>query len=169
MENKKSFIDVKGEKISPARKIAISGITISLYVLVMFFTQNFAFGQFQVRIATSLYALSAIYPFLIVPLGIANFLSNTLMGGLGLPDMIGGMAAGLVTTAIVYLIKKLELNDWFIALPIILVPGLMVPIWLTYFTHAPYLALVLSVGAGQIIPGIAGVLLVKQLSKVIRH
>lgn len=169
MNNERNFINFRREKISPARKIAISGISISLYILVMFVTQNFASGQFQIRIATSLYALSAVYPFLIVPLGVANFLSNTLMGGLGLPDMIGGMLAGIVTTTIVYLIKWWNLNDWFIALPIILVPGLMVPIWLTFITHVPYLALVVSVGAGQIIPGIVGVLLVKQFSRIVRH
>lgn len=169
MNLNRDYINRKNKKVSPARKIAISAMSISLYILIMFLTQNFAFGQFQIRVATSLYALSAVYPFLIVPLGLANFLSNTLLGGLGPLDMIGGMAAGIITTSIVYIENRWNLNDWLMVVPIVLVPGLMVPIWLTYIIHVPYIALVLSVSVGQIIPGILGVLLVKQLRKVVRY
>ena len=80
----------KKSEMAGIKKITVSAVVIAAYVVVMFLTQSFAFGQYQIRIATGLYALAAIYPFLILPLGLANFLSNTLMGGLGLPDMIGG-------------------------------------------------------------------------------
>jgi hypothetical protein len=50
----------------------------------MLCTQSFAFGQYQIRISTALYGLSAIFPFLIVPFGLANMFSNLVMGGLGL-------------------------------------------------------------------------------------
>jgi uncharacterized membrane protein len=149
--------------ISPVRKLTISGISIALYIVIMFLTQGFAFGQYQVRIATSIYALSAIHPFLIIPLSVANLLSNTLMGGFGIFDMAGGAAVGLVTSGIVYIIKRLRLNDWFIALPIIFGPGLIVPIWLSYMLHVPYSVLAVSLCIGQIVPGIVGVLLVKYL------
>lgn len=169
MQFKRDFMHGKDVRISVARRISISGIIMSLYILIMFFTQNFAFGEFQIRIATSLYALSGIYGFLIIPLGIANLLSNTLMGGLGLLDMIGGMAAGIITATIIYLVKRWNFNDWFIAIPIIFGPGLMVPIWLSYITHIPYMALALSVCIGQIIPGIVGVLLIKQLRNITKR
>lgn len=152
-------------KVSIVRKITLSGVFIGLYVVIMFFTQSFAFGQYQVRIATSLYALSAIYPFLIVPMGIANFLSN-LLGGMGPFDMFGGLAAGIATTFVVYIIKRLKLSDWFISIPIVLIPGFMVPIWLTYITHIPYEVLALSICIGQIVPGIVGVIIVKQLKVI---
>jgi len=71
------------DNLSPTKKLTISGMVISLYVVIMFLTQSFAFGQYQIRIATSLYALSAIFPFHIVQLGLSNLLRNTLMGGLG--------------------------------------------------------------------------------------
>ena len=129
----------------------------------MFFTQSFAFGQYQVRIATSIYGLSAIYPFLIVPLGLANFLSNTLMGGLGLPDMIGGFIAGIITASLCYYLRKI--NIYLAALPILIVPTLLVPIWLSYLLNIPYLALVVSIGIGQIIPAIMGVIIIKYLEK----
>ncbi|HYE08987.1 MAG TPA: QueT transporter family protein [Patescibacteria group bacterium] len=154
---------IKDQRISTVRKITISGIAMALYITIMFFTQGFAFGQFQIRIATSIYALSAIYPFLIIPLGFSNLLSNTLMGGMGIFDMAGGLFVGIITSSLIYIVKKYRLNDWLIALPIIFIPGLVVPIWLSYIIHVPYMILATSVVIGQIIPGIVGVILVKQL------
>jgi uncharacterized membrane protein len=150
-------------EFSAARRLTISAIVIAAYIVVMFLTQSFAFGQYQIRIATAIYALSAIYPFLILPLGLANLLSNTLLGGLGLPDMIGGFLAGLLTATGCYYLRKVNL--WLTALPIMVIPTLLVPIWLSWLLGLPYQLLVISVGAGQILPGIAGVLLVKYLEK----
>ena len=145
------------------RKLTFSGIVIALYVVLMFLTQNFAFGQYQIRIATSLYALAAIQPFLIIPLGLANFLSNTIMGGLGPLDMFGGLIAGIVTSTGCYYVRKI--NKYLVAVPIIILPTLLVPIWLSYLLKIPYLVLVLSLGIGQIIPGIVGVFLAMYLEK----
>lgn len=150
------------------RQITISALVIAMYLTVMAMTQGFAFGQYQVRIATALYALSAIFPFLVLPMGLANLLSNVLMGGLGLPDMIGGAVAGLTTAGLVYFIRDRGFSDWWIAVPIILCPGLMVPIWLSPILGVPYTALAVSLTIGQVIPGIVGVLLVKQLKNKIR-
>jgi hypothetical protein len=145
------------------KKITISGLVIALYVVVMFLTQSFAFGQYQVRIATSIYGLSAIYPFLIVPLGLANFLSNTLMGGLGIMDMVGGFFVGLLTTYFCYKLRKV--NVYLVGLPILIIPTLGVPIWLSYLLNIPYIALVISIGIGQIFPAVLAVVLVKYLEK----
>ncbi|MDF2524621.1 MAG: hypothetical protein K0R31_2262 [Clostridiales bacterium] len=152
--------------MKPIRKLTISAIVIALYVIIMYTTQWFAFGQYQVRIATSLYSLSYIFPFLVLPLGLSNLLSNTLMGGLGPLDMIGGFAAGIITSGLVYLIRKYKINELTIALPIILIPGLLVPVWLSYLINVPYSVLAVSVTIGQIIPGIVGVLLVKRLKNI---
>jgi uncharacterized membrane protein len=151
-----------GNKIS-IKKITVSGLVMAIYIVIMYFTQSFAFGQYQIRIATSLYAMAAVYPFLTVPLGLANFLSNTLMGGLGLPDMIGGLIAGLVTAGLCGYLRKI--NIYLAALPILVVPSLLVPIWLSYIINVPYAALVVSIGIGQIIPAAAGVLLIKYFEK----
>jgi uncharacterized membrane protein len=164
--NKK--IDNLNRGVSNVRKITISGIVMALYVIIMFATQSFSFGQYQIRIATSIYSLSAIYPFLIIPLGISNLLSNTLMGGLGIFDMAGGAAVGIITSTAVYLIKRYGLNDWLIAFPIIFGPGLIVPIWLSYLLGIPYGPLAVSLCIGQIVPGIVGVILVKQLRNKLR-
>ncbi|WP_353093341.1 QueT transporter family protein [Tissierella praeacuta] len=145
------------------KKIAISGVTVGIYVILMYLTQGFAFGQYQIRIATSFYCLSGIYPFLILPLAVGNMISNIFMGGLGIFDILGGFIVGLVTAGIVALIKGFKLNDWFIVIPIIFGPGLIVPIWLSVILNIPYKILAASLCIGQIIPGIVGVILFKQL------
>lgn len=150
------------------QKLAFSGLVMALYIVVMYFTQSFAFGQYQIRIATSIYALSAIFPFLIVPLGFSNMLSNILMGGFGVVDMLGGLAVGLITSSTIFLIKKYKLSDLFVAIPIIIFPGLLVPIWLSIFIKVPYGVLAASILIGQIIPGFVGVLLIKQLKNRIK-
>lgn len=151
------------KSMSQTQKIAISGMIMALYIALMYFTQGFSFGQYQIRIATSLYSLSAIFPFLIVPLGLSNSLSNALMGGMGPFDIVGGFAVGFITTGSIYLIKKVRLHDIFIALPIIFGPGLIVPIWLSRILNVPYTILALSLCIGQIVPGIVGVLIIKVL------
>jgi uncharacterized membrane protein len=146
--------------------LCISAILIALYVAVMYITQSFAFGAYQVRIATSLYSLSYLFPFLILPLGFSNFLSNLILGGLGPLDMAGGFAAGIVTAGSIYLIRRFRLSDLLVIPAIILGPGLLVPVWLSYILNIPYLALAVSICIGQIIPGVLGYLLIKILEKL---
>ncbi|MDO4178395.1 MAG: QueT transporter family protein [Phascolarctobacterium sp.] len=148
------------------RKLAISAMAIALYVVVMMCTQSFAFGQYQVRIATSLYGLSALFPFLVVPMGIANVLSNTIMGGLGILDMIGGFIVGILTTSLIVFGKKQGCGNWIIGVAVTFVPGLLVPVWLSYLLNIPYLVLASSLLIGQFIAGVAGVALVTALEKV---
>ena len=150
---------------SNTQKIAISGVFMALYIVLMYFTQNFAFGQYQIRIATSLYAFAGVYPFLILPMGIGNMVSNMIMGGLGIFDIIGGLIVGIVTTSGIYMIKRFNLNDWFIALPIIFGSGLIVPIWLSFILNVPYKILAVSLCTGQVIPSIVGVIMVKEFKK----
>ena len=93
-------------KINSTKRLTLSALVIALYVVIMFCTQSFAFGQFQIRIATTIYSLSYIFPFLVLPLGIANIISNTIMGGLGVLDMLGGGLVGITTSFLIVLIRK---------------------------------------------------------------
>lgn len=155
------------KNMSKSQKLTFSAIVIALYVVVLYCTQSFSFGAYQIRIATSLYALSYLFPFLVLPLGLANFIANLLFGGLGPLDMFGGCLVGIVTTAIIVGIRKSNWNPHLMILPIILVPGLGVSTWLSYLLHMPYPALALSLCIGQIIPVICGVLLVKALKRIL--
>jgi hypothetical protein len=148
-----------------SKTIAVSGMVMAMYVIVMYFTQSFAFGMYQIRIATSLYALCYPLPFLVIPLGIANSLSN-LLGGLGLLDIIGGLIVGLVTGGAVYAIRRFRLPSVLVIPVIILGPGLIVPLWLSPILNIPYLALVISLCAGQVLPGVFGYVLIKVLARL---
>lgn len=164
MEANKNESKISFERsFSPVRKLTLSGIVIAVYIVIMFYTQGFAFGAYQVRIATALYSLSSLFPFLIVPLGLSNALSNATMGLISPFDTFGGFVVGIITSTAVYLIKRYKLNDCFIAIPLIFGPGLIVPIWLSYIINVPYSVLAVSLCIGQIFPAIVGVILIKQL------
>lgn len=149
--------------ISKTKKLTISAIVIALYVVIMAITQSFSFGAIQIRFATSLYALAYIFPFLVLPLGLSNLLSNMLLGGLSIFDILGGGFVGIFTALLVYCVRKYKLNITFTILPIILIPGLIVPIWLSMILNVPYSTLAISLCLGQVIPAILGSFLIKTL------
>jgi len=154
------------ENMNYIQKLTISGMVIALYVVILYFTQSFSFGAYQIRIATSLYALSYIFPFLVLPLGLANFIANMLFGGFGIIDMLGGCIVGIVTAFLITAIRRLKWNRCLIAIPIIFVPGLGVPVYLCRFLNMPYGVLAVSLCIGQVIPAITGVLLVRSLERI---
>ena len=154
-------MNLNSKNFSRTKKLTVSAIVIALYVCIMYLTQSFAFGSYQIRIATALYALAYCFPFLIFPLGFANFLSNTLFGGLGPIDMLGGFCVGLLTSFLVYLIRHFRRPQWLVAIPVTFIPGLCIPIYLSALLNVPYSFLAVSLCIGQIIPGIVGALLVK--------
>ncbi|MBQ6553975.1 MAG: QueT transporter family protein [Firmicutes bacterium] len=147
--------------MAKTKKLTISAMMIALYVVLMYCTQSFAFGQYQLRIATSLYAFAYFFPFLVLPMGIANMLSNMVMGGMGVFDIVGGFAAGILTTLLMVLIRRKNWSSWLVALPIAFVPSLLVPIWLSKIIGVPYPALFVSLFVGQAVAGIIGAAIVK--------
>ena len=146
------------------RKLAFSALVVALYVAVMAVSAGFAFGQYQVRIATALYALAGVFPFLTVPLGVANFLSNALLGGLGPLDMIGGVTVGLLTAGTIALCRRSFAPAVAFA-AITLIPGLGVPVWLSYLLNLPYSVLAASLLVGQAVCGVVGALLLSALRR----
>ena len=151
--------------MNSTRKITISGIVMAMYIAVMFVTQSFSFNAIQFRVATTLYGISYIFPFLIIPIGIANALSNLLMGGLGVLDIVGGFIAGVVISGLSYLVRRFKLPKLLIIPIIALGNGLIVPIWLSYLLGIPYFALVISVTLGQIPSAIAAYFLITILDE----
>ena len=153
------------QEYTKTQKLTISAVCIALYLVVMLCTQSFAFGQYQIRIATALYGLSYIFPFLIVPFGIANVISNLLMGGLGPVDAIGGFIMGILTSGTIALGRRYGLGCWIVAAAVTLLPGLGVPVWLSALLNIPYTILVASLLVGQFISGITGMMLIRALEK----
>lgn len=148
------------------KRLTVSAIVMALYIIILYVTQGISFGAYQIRIATAMYALAFVYPFLVIPMGIANLLANFFFGGLGPIDMIGGCMVGIITT---YLIVQIRLRQWplpLLAIPIWLVPAILVSLWLSYLLHLPYTMLVSSLAVGQLPPAIVGVILVRAMVKV---
>ena len=155
------------ENMSKVQKLTVSAMVMALYVVVLYFTQSFSFGAYQIRIATALYALAYLFPFLVLPLCFANFIANFLFGGLGLLDWFGGCFVGIIVTAIIVLIRRKGWSRWLMILPIILVPGLGVPSYLSYLLHVPYSVLATSLCIGQSVPAVCGVVLVNVLQRAL--
>lgn len=155
------------ENMSKVQKLTVSAMVMALYVVVLYFTQSFSFGAYQIRIATALYALAYLFPFLVLPLGFANFIANFLFGGLGLLDWFGGCFVGIIVTAIIVFIRRKGWSRWLMILPIILVPGLGVPSYLSYLLHIPYSVLATSLCIGQSVPAVCGVVLVNVLQRAL--
>ena len=151
-------------KLNPTQKLVLSAIMMALYIAILFVSQAISFGAIQMRLATALYGLTYIFPFLVFPISLANAIANSF-GGLGLIDVVGGFFASLLTTGSIYLIRKTKLSSWFIVLPILLIPALVVPIWLSALLKLPYLALVFNLLLGQLVPSILGAVLVRELAK----
>ena len=155
------------ENMSKVQKLTVSAMVMALYVVVLYFTQSFSFGAYQIRIATALYALAYLFPFLVLPLGFANFIANFLFGGLGLLDWFGGCFVGIIVTAIIVLIRRKGWSRWLMILPIILVPGLGVSSYLSYLLYVPYSVLATSLCIGQSVPAVCGVVLVNVLQRAL--
>lgn len=153
------------QEYSKIQKLTIGAVCIALYLVVMVCTQSFAFGQYQVRIATALYGLSYLFPFLVVPFGIANVVSNLLMGDLGPIDAIGGFIMGILASGTIVLGKRCGFGSWIVAVIVTLLPGLGVPLWLSYLLQIPYPILAASLLVGQFVSGIAGMVLIQTLEK----
>lgn len=156
------------EKLTKTQKLTISGMVMALYIVILYATQSFSFGAYQIRIATMLYGLGYYCPFLILPLGIANFISNLLFGGLGIADMLGGCIVGMVTTFFVSRVRILRLPIWTAALPIIAVPGLGVSSYLSVLLGIPYPALALSLCIGQSVPAVCSVIMIQMYEKYMK-
>jgi len=150
---------------SKTRTITISAVIAALYIALTYIGQGFAFGAYQVRFSTAIYAMTYLFPFAAVPLALANALSNGLIGTLGPADVIGGFAVGLVTAGAGALIRKYKLPMPLVIPPIILAPAFMVPLWLSVILELPYWPLVINIGIGQTVPAILGYVLIKALSR----
>ena len=157
-------LDIKN--LNRTQKLTMSALVIAIYVVVMYFTQSFAFLQYQVRIATAIYAVAYLFPFLVIPLGISNLLSNMIMGGLGFFDIVGGGLVGIATAGCCVLLGKLNAPSWTTAIPVFLIPALGVSLWLSGILGIPYWTLAASLLVGQGIAVIAGALLVQALKRI---
>ena len=90
----------------------------------------------------------------------------SIMGGLGVFDIVGGGLVGLATAGACAWLGKHKKPSWLVALPIALIPALVVSVWLSALLGVPYPAMAASLLVGQAICGAVGALLVSALRYV---
>ena len=65
-------------KLNTTQKLVLSSIMMALYIAILFASQAVSFGAVQMRLATALYGLTYIFPFLVFPISIANAIGTLL-------------------------------------------------------------------------------------------
>ena len=92
------------------RKITIIGLIAALYAVVTLSLGTFAYGPIQFRISEILMFLPLFGKEYIIALTIGCFLANVL-GTLGLPDIIFGTLATLISAILVYYTPRMIKNE----------------------------------------------------------
>lgn len=107
------------------------------------------FGPIQLRIAEGLALLPLVESAAIPGVFVGCLLANLLIApysGLGLIDIFGG---SLVTLAAAYLTSKSK-NKYIGMIPPVVLNGLIVSTWVSYFTKVPYIYTVIGISAGEL-------------------
>ena len=127
----------------------IAAIYVILVVLEVPFGQ-LAFGPIQIRVAEALVLLPLIEPAAIPGVFVGCLLANlvlTFTSGFGLLDVVAG---SLVTLVSAYLTSKMP-NKWLGIIPPVILNGLIVSIWVSYFIKIPYWTTVTGIAAGELV------------------
>lgn len=136
--------------LTKASLIAAIYIILVLIQMLPFPIMSLTFGPIQLRIAEGLALLPLVESAAIPGLFVGCLISNLLLtpyAGFGLVDIIGG---SLVTLVAAYLTSKMKSKAMGI-IPPVLLNGLIISIWVSYFTKVPYLLTVLGIGIGEFI------------------
>lgn len=111
---------------------------------------NLTFGPIQLRVAEGLALLPLVESAAVPGVFVGCLLANLLLApysGFGLVDILGG---SLVTLIAAYITSKMKTKVAGI-IPPVLLNGLIVSIWVSYFTKVPYLLTVLGIGGGELL------------------
>lgn len=163
---------IQGGKAVNTRFITKASLIAAIYIILVLIQipmGNLAFGPIQLRIAEGLTLLPFIETSAIPGLFIGCFISNLILSSyssFGLVDIVGG---SLVTLVAAYLTSKMP-NKFMAALPPIVLNGLIVSIWVSYFTKVPYLITALGISGGEIASiGIFGFIMLSAYGKAKTH
>ncbi len=136
--------------LTKASLIAALYIVLVLIQLIPVPFVALTFGHIQLRIAEGLVLLPLVESAAIPGVFIGCLLSNLLLSyfsGFGLIDILGG---SLVTLIAAFLTSKMK-NKITGILPPVVLNGLIVSIWVSYFTKVPYFITVLGIAGGELL------------------
>lgn len=108
------------------------------------------FGPVQLRVAEGLALLPLVEAAAVPGVFVGCLIANLIIApysGFGLIDIFGGSLVSLIAA---YLTSKAK-NKWLGMLPPVVLNGLIVSIWVSYFTKVPYSLTVLGIGGGELV------------------
>lgn len=111
---------------------------------------NLTFGPVQLRIAEGLVLLPLVEAAAVPGVFVGCLLANLLLApysGFGLLDILGG---SLVTLVAAFLTSKMK-NKFAGMVPPVALNGLIVSIWVSYFTKIPYLFTTIGIAGGELL------------------
>lgn len=118
----------------------------AIYVVLTLIFAPISYGMIQVRISEALMVLPFFTPAAIPGLFVGCLIAN-IFGGLGMPDIVFGSLATLLSA---YLVSKID-NKYLVPLPPILINAIVIGLVLHYVLALPLFMTMLWVGLGQII------------------
>ncbi|MBU5426701.1 QueT transporter family protein [Tissierella pigra] len=136
--------------LTKASLIAAIYIVLVLIQMLPMPLVNLTFGAIQLRIAEGLTLLPLVESAAIPGVFVGCLLANLLLApytGFGLVDILGG---SLVTLIAAYITSKMK-NKVMAMVPPIVLNGLIVSIWVSYYTSVPYLVTALGIGGGELL------------------
>lgn len=135
--------------LTKASLIAAIYIVLVLLQTLPFPIASLAFGPIQLRIAEGLALLPLVEAAAVPGVFVGCLLANLIIApysGFGAIDIFGG---SFVTLLAAYLTSKAK-NKYIGMIPPVVLNGLIVSIWVSYFTKVPYVYTVLGVGGGEL-------------------
>lgn len=135
--------------LTKASLIAAIYIVLVLLQTLPFPLASLTFGPVQLRLAEGLTLLPLVEAAAVPGLFVGCLLANLLLApysGFGLIDILGG---SLVTLVAAYFTSKTK-NRFAAMVPPVVLNGLIVSIWVSYFTKVPYFYTVLGIGGGEL-------------------
>lgn len=136
------------------RKIAIVGLIAALYAVITLALGFISYGQIQFRISEILMFLPLFGKEYIIALTLGCFLAN-IVGPFGVPDIIFGTLATLISSILVYYTPKLMKNNKYTLFIASLWPTIINALiigWELYkFFGVPFVLGVLQVGFGEFV------------------
>ena len=144
----------------------------ALYAADVVLFAPISFQAIQVRVADALLPLSVLLgPAAVAGLGLGAFIGNFYASPFGWVDVIGGMGANVVATALAWFVGRRGFRGaWVLATSIeVVVITLIVGTYLAPLTHTPLALSLLYVLVGEIAAvGIGGYILLRAVSRVLR-
>ena len=147
---------VKNSLVLPGRLryLTHASLIAAIYAALTIWLAPVSFGQQQIRVAEALAVLPAFTPAAIPGLFIGCAISNTV-SFLGLPDLIFGSLATLVSAQLTYMVSRLLKDRGMLArsillpLPAVLINAVVIGAMLSILTQVPFVLGAAGVLAGQ--------------------